>query len=110
MLYIIPADNVQTTCSTCPAVEIATAVAGTIALAVGVLAGFVAGVLVYHCISNHQSQSSKPEPSSHQQQQASPVYEQVPAEKKLQLRENVAYGPVQSIELRTNQAYEHMQH
>ena len=43
--------------------------------------------------------------SSNQQQQAGPVYEEVPAEKKLELRENVAYRPVQSIELRVNQAY-----
>ena len=43
--------------------------------------------------------------SSNQQQQAGPVYEQVSAEKKLELRENVAYRPMQSIELRVNQAY-----
>ena len=85
--------------------EVAAAVAGTIAFVIGVLAGFVAGVLIF-C---HRSQTSKPEPSSHQQRQAGPVYEQVSAEK-LELRENVAYGPVQSIELRTNQAYEHVQH
>ena len=66
-------------------------------------------VLIYHCISNYRSQSCKPEPSSHQQQQAALIYEQVSVEK-LELRENVAYRPVQSIELKTNDAYGHMQH
>ena len=94
------------------AVEVVAAVADTIALVVGVLAGFIAGVLagfiagvlIYHCISNHRSQSCKPEPSSHQQWQAGPVYEQLSAEK-LDLRENVAYGSV-----KTCQAYGHLQH
>ena len=89
--------------------EVAAAVAGTIALVVGILAGFIAGVLIYHCISNHHSQSCKLEPSSHQQQQAAPIYEQVSAEK-LELGENVAYRPLQSIELETNEAYGHVQH
>ena len=39
-----------------------------LALVDGVLAGFIAGVLIYHCISNYRSQNCKPEPSSHQQQ------------------------------------------
>ena len=108
-LGFMSADIVQTTCSTCPSVEVVAAVAGTIALVVGVLAGFIAGVLVYHRISNYRSQSCKPEPYSHQQQQAAPIYEQVSAEK-FELRENVAYRPVQSIELETNEAYGHVQH
>ena len=45
------------------AVEVVAAVADTIALVVGVLAGFIAGVLagfiagvlIYNCISNHRS-------------------------------------------------------
>ena len=76
---------VQTTCSKCHAVEIAAAVTGIIVLVVGVLVGFLPGILVYHCISKHCSLSSKPGTSSHQQWQAGPVYEEVPAEK-LELR------------------------
>ena len=71
--------------------------------------GFLAGVLVYHCISK---QSSKPESSSHQQQQATvpqqragPEYEEV-----VELKENVAYGPAQSIELKACEAYVPVQH
>ena len=92
------------TLSTSVAVGIAV-ITGTIALVVGVLAG----VLLHHCISKYQTQCSKAESSSHQQQQAGPEYEEVPVDKKIELRENVAYGPAQSIELRVNQAYGHVQ-
>ena len=75
------------------AVGIAVVVTGTIALVVGVLAG----VLVYHCISKHRSHL-KPELSSHQKQQTDPEYEEVSAtsgKEKFELRENIAYEPVQ---------------
>ena len=65
------ADSVQTTCSTCHAVEIAAAVTGIIVLVVGVLVGFLPGILVYHCISKHCSLSSKPgHPSTNSGKQA----------------------------------------
>ena len=110
MFGIIFADNVQTTFCTCPAVEITAAVTGMIALILGVLAGVLTGVLLFYCISKHQLQSSKP--SSHQQQQAvvpqqraGPEYEEV-----VELKENTAYGPVQSIELKECEAYVPVQH
>ena len=79
------------------------------------IAEALASVLVYYCISKHQSQSSKPESSSLQQQQdvsttnplrqAGPEYEEV-----IELSENMAYTkPVQSIEMRANEAYQHVQ-
>ena len=112
MLCIILADDVQTTFSTCSAVEIAAAVTGTITLVVGVLAGVLTGGLLFYCISKHRSQSSKPETSSHQQQQAvvpqqqaGPEYEEV-----VELKENTAYGPTQSIELKACEAYVPVQH
>ena len=71
-------------------------------------------VLVYHCISNCKSQSSKLKSSSQQQQQAvsssnqlqqtGPEYEEV-----MELSENMAYRPTQTIELRANEAYQHVQ-
>ena len=85
------------------------AVTGTIALVIG----FLVGVLLFYCISKLQSQSPNPESFPQQQQQAGPVYEQVLATSrkgKMQLRENVAYGPVQRIELRENVAYGPVQH
>ena len=84
------------------------AVGGTIALVVGVLAG----VLLFYCITKYRS---KPKTSSHQQQ-AGPVYEEVRTTngKKIELKENVAYGPVKQhqkfIDLKANEAYGHVQH
>ena len=112
MFGIILAEDVHTTFSTCPAVEVAAAVTGTIALVVGVLAGVLTGGLLFHCISKYPFQSSKPETSSHQHQQAAvprqragPEYEEV-----VELKENVAYGPAQSIELKACEAYVPVQH
>lgn len=66
---------------------------------VAFLAGVLAGVLVYHCVNKHQLQNAKSESFSHQQQQlAGPVYDEVlaiSAKEKIELRENVAYGPTQ---------------
>lgn len=67
------------------------------------IAGVLTGVLLYHCISNHRSQSSKPVSASNQLQQTGPEYEVV------ELSENMAYRPTQSIELRANEAYQHVQ-
>ena len=78
------------------------------------LVGALAGVLLYHCICKHRPQF-KPPSSSYQQRQTDPVYEEVQADpqreipitsgKEIELRENVAYEPVQKIELRENVAY-----
>ena len=77
-------------------------------------AGALGMVLVYHRISKYRSQTYKTKSSSHQQQQAvspsnplqqtGPEYEEV-----MELSENMAYKPVQSIELRANEAYQHVQ-
>ena len=80
-----------------------------VAFIVGVL---LAGVLLFYCISKAQSRCFKPETSSNQQQQAGPEYEDIQAisREKIELRENMAYGPVQRIELSENVAYEPVQH
>ena len=89
---------------------IAVAVTGTTTLTVGVLAG----VLLYYCISKHRSQSTKV--SSHkQQQQTVSSSEEVSAqgisrEEKIDQRENLAYGSMQKIELKANEAYGPVQH
>ena len=112
MLGIILADSIQTIFCTCPVVEITAAVTGMITLVVGVLAGVLIGALLFYCISKHWCQSSKPKSSSHHQQQAvvpqqraGPEYEEV-----VELKENTAYGPVQSIELKACEAYVPVQH
>ena len=81
------------------------AVGGTIALVVGVLAG----VLLFCCISKH---CSKPESSSHQQQ-AGPLYAELrttSGKEKIVLSDNVAYRPRQTIKLKANESYGHVQH
>ena len=85
------------------------AVGGAIALIVGVLAG----VVLFYCINKHHLKSKT---SSHQQQ-AGPVYEEVhttSGEGKIELKENVAYGPVKQhqklIDLKAYEAYGHVQH
>ena len=70
------------------------------ATVVAFITGVLAGILAYHYINKHQLQTTKPESSSHQQQQpAGPVYEEVfvnNAKEKIELKANAAYGPVQN--------------
>ena len=74
-------------------------------------AGTVCGALLIVCISrwNKKGRSSKPAPNTQEQQQAAVVYEEVDTQnKKIELKENVAYGPVkqdQKFELNENVAY-----
>lgn len=90
-------------------VGLAVSTATVVSFIGGVLAGALAGVLLYHCISKHQFQSSKTEPTFHQQQQTAltlnplqqtgPEYEEV-----VELRQNMAY------EMRASEAYQPKQH
>ena len=73
------------------------------------IAGVLAGVLLYHCISKYRSRSSKssskpqqPVSSINPLQQTGPEYEEV-----IELSESMAYKPVKTdIEMRTNEAYQ----
>ena len=75
------------------------------------IAGTVCGVLLTVCISwwNKKRCSSKPAPNTQEQQQTVAVYEEVDTlSKKIELEQNVAYGPVkedQTFELKENVAY-----
>ena len=108
----LSAESEPITFSTATSVGVTYYVISVVISTITLTVGFLAGVLVYHCISKHQSQSSKPESSSHQQQQtvvpqqrAGPEYEEV-----VELKENTAYGPVQSIEMKACEAYMPVQH
>ena len=88
------------------------------------IAGVLAGVLLYHCISKHRCQSSKPESSSHEQQQevfshqqpqsvsssnplpqTGPEYEEV-----IKLRKNASYELTKTgLEMNVNEAYQSTQ-
>ena len=69
---------------------------GITTVVIGTIVGFLAGALVYHCISYHRSRRSKLELSSHQQQKevsacnpqqlTGPEYEEV-----VELRPNRSY-------------------
>ena len=75
------------------------------------IAGALFGALLTVCISrwSKKRRSSKPAPNTQEQQQAAAVYEEVDTpSKKIELKENVAYGPVkqsQETELKENVAY-----
>ena len=58
------------------------------------IAGVLTGVLLYHCVSHHRSQSTKPVSASNQLQQTGSEYEVV------ELSANMAYRPTQGIELK----------
>ena len=90
----------------------AVAIAAIVCSLVVFIAGTVCGVLFTVCISrwNKKRHSSKPAPNTQEQQQTVVVYEEVDTVqcKKIELKENVAYGPVkddQKIELKENVAY-----
>ena len=75
------------------------------------ITGALCGALLTVCIIrwNKKERSSKPAPNTQKQQQAAVVYEEVDTQsKKIELKENVAYGPVkqdQMFELKENVAY-----
>ena len=75
------------------------------------ITGALCGALLIVCIIrwNKKGHSSKPAPNTQEQQQAAVVYEEVDTQnKKIELKENVAYGPVkqdQEFELKENVAY-----
>ena len=88
------------------------AIAAVVCLLVAFITGTVCGVLVTVCISrwHKKGRSSKPAPNTQEQPQAVAVYEEVDTlqSKKIELKENVAYGPVkqdQTFELKENVAY-----
>ena len=88
------------------------AITAVICLLAAFIAGTVCGALLTVCISrwNKKRHSSKLVPNTHQQQQTVAVYEEVDTlqSQKIELEDNVAYGPVkqdQKFELKENVAY-----
>ena len=87
------------------------AIAAIVCSLVTFIAGALCVVLLTVCISrwNKKGHGSKLAPNTQEQQQAAAVYEEVDTQtKKIELKENVAYGPVnqdQPFELKENVAY-----
>ena len=74
------------------------AIAAIVCSLVTFVAGTLCGALITVCISrwNKREHSSKPAPNTQEQQQAVVVYEEVDTlrSQKIELKENMAYGPV----------------
>ena len=94
-----------------PGQTLSTPAVVTITAIVCLITGTLLGALLTVCISrwNKKGHSSKPAPNTQEQQQAAAVYEEVDMRnKKIELKENMAYRPVkqgQKIELKENEAY-----
>ena len=94
-----------------PGQSLSTGAAVAITAIVCLITGTLFGALLTVCISrwNKKGHSSKSVPNAQEQQQAVAVYEEVDIQnKKIELEQNVAYGPVkedQKIELKENVAY-----
>ena len=96
---------------TTPVQSLSTPAAVAITAIVCLIIGALFCALVTVCISrwNKKKSSSKPAPNTQEEQQVAVVYEEVDTQsKKIELKENVAYGPVkqdQEFELKENVAY-----
>ena len=78
-----------------PAIAITATVCTLIAFIAGVLCGAMVTVCISRCTWHKKGDSSKPASSIQEQQPAVPVYEEVDIQShKIELKENVAYGPV----------------
>ena len=103
ILTLVPADKSLSTAATA-------AITAVVCSLVMFITGTVCGVLLAVCISrwNKKRRSSKPAPNT-QEQQTVVVYEEVDTQsKKIELEQNVAYGPVkqdQKFELEENVTY-----
>ena len=113
-LYFSPSTGTEESLTDSTTVGVAVAGSAVVVF----IAGVLVGVVLYHCVSKHRTQRSKPESSSQQQQQLSsqqrpqalssgplqqtgPEYDEV-----VKLRQNKAYELTQTgVEMQVNQAY-----
>ena len=115
-LFLLIQYNIQLILTPTPDKSLSTAatiaITAVVCSLVTFIAGTVCGVLLTVCISrwNKKRRSSKPAPNTQEQQQTVAVYEEVDTlSKKIELEQNVAYGPVkenQTFAIKENVAYE----
>ena len=95
------------------AISVGTAVAISVVLSslVSFSAGaLLAALLTYCCCVRRRGKSSgEPHPSSSEGPQPAPVYDEVVAGK-LEVKENIAYGPVETLEMKQNPSYGPVRH
>ena len=94
------------------AISVGTAVA--ISVVISSLVSFSAGALLaalltYCCVRRRAKSSGQPHPSSSEGPQPAPVYDEVVAGQ-LEVKENVAYCPVETLEMKQNPSYGPVRH
>ena len=83
------------------AVAISVVLSSLVAFSVGAL---LASFITYCCVRRRKKSSWRPHLTSLEGPQAAPVYDEVVAGK-LVVKENVAYGPVEKLEMTQNPSY-----
>ena len=77
------------------------------------LVSFSAGALltavITYCCVRREKSSGQPHPTPSQSHQPTPLYDEVGAGK-LELKENIAYGPVDKLEMKQNPSYGPVRH
>ena len=73
----------------------------TVSFSTGAL---LAALITYCCVRRRGKSSGQPHPSSSEGPHPVPVYDEVGAGK-LEVKENVAYGPVDRLEMKQNPSY-----
>ena len=71
--------------------------------------GLLAALITYCCCVRRGKSSGQPHPSSSEGPQPAPLYDEVGAGK-LEVKENVAYGPVDKLEMKQNPSYGPVRH
>ena len=66
-------------------------------------------LITYCCCVKRGKSSGQPHPSTSEGPQPAPLYDEVGAGK-LEVKENVAYGPVETLEMKQNPSYGPVQH
>ena len=86
-----------------------------VSVVISSLVSFSAGVLLAAlityccCVRRREKNSGQPQVSSSENPQSAPVYDEVVAGK-LELKENVTYGPVDTLEMKQNPSYGPVRH
>ena len=83
------------------AVAISVVLSSLVSFSVGAL---LAALLTYCCCVRIKKSSGKPHLTPSEDTQAAPVYDEVGASM-LEVKENVAYGPVDTLEMKQNPSY-----
>ena len=88
------------------AVAISVVVSSLVSFSAGAL---LAALITYCCVKKRGKSSGQSHPSPSEGPQPAPVYDEVVAGK-LEVKQNVAYGPVETLEMKQNPSYGPVRH